>query len=85
MFNKEKSEAYNEYSNILENGHLRAGYEGLMSHLLNGGDSSITTEDLTSLRNNQGDFTKTRAILERYATSNPEIAAFLSEVDDLQK
>lgn len=85
MFNKEKSEAYNEYSNILENGHLRAGYEGLMSHLLNGGDSSITTEDLTSLRNNQGDFTKTRAILERYATSNPEIAAFLSEVDELQK
>ena len=84
MFNKEKSEAYNEYSNILENGHLRAGYEGLMSHLLNGGDSSITTEDLTSLRNNQGDFTKTKAILERYAPNNPEIAAFLSEVDELQ-
>lgn len=85
MFNKEKSAAYNEYKDILENGHLRADYEGLMNHLLNGGDNSITTEDLAALRDNQGDFTKTRAILERYATSNPEIAAFLSEVDELQK
>ena len=85
MFNKEKSAAYNEYSDILENGHLHANYEGLMTHLLNGGDNSITTEDLAALRDNQGDFTKTRAILERYATSNPEIAAFLTEVDELQK
>ncbi len=84
MFNKEKSAAYKEYSDILENGHLRAGYEGLMSHLLNGGDSSITTEDLASLRDSQGDFTKTKAILEKYAPNNPEIAAFLSEVEGLQ-
>ena len=84
MFNKEKSAAYNEYSDILENGHLRAGYEGLMGHLLSGGDASITTEDLASLQDNQGDFTKTKAILEKYAPNNPEIAAFLSEVEGLQ-
>lgn len=84
MFNKEKSAAYKEYSDILENGHLRADYEGLMDHLLGGGDNSITTEDLASLRDNKGDFTKTKAILERYAPNNPEIAAFLSEVDELQ-
>ena len=84
MFNKDKSAAYNEYSDILENGHLRAGYEGLMGHLLSGGDASITTEDLASLQDNQGDFTKTKAILEKYAPNNPEIAAFLSEVEGLQ-
>lgn len=84
MFNKEKSAAYNDYSDILENGHLRADYEGLMTHLLNGGDNSITTEDLAALQDNQGDFTKTKAILERYASSNPEIAAFLNKVGELQ-
>lgn len=84
MFNKEKSAAYNEYSDILENGHLRAGYEGLMDHLLSGGDASITTEDLAALQENRGDFTKTKDILERYAKNNPEIAAFLSEVEGLQ-
>lgn len=88
MFNKEKTAAYNDYSDILENGHLRAGYEGLMDHLLNGGgDSALTNnaEDFAALRENRGDFTKTRAILERYAKNNPEIAAFLSEVDELRK
>lgn len=88
MFNKEKSAAYNEYSDVLENGHLRAGYEGLMDHLLNGGgDSALTNnaEDFAALQENRGDFTKTRAILEKYAKNNPEIAAFLSEVDELQK
>lgn len=84
MFNKEKSAAYKDYSDIIENGHLRADYEGLMTHLLNGGDNSITAEDLATLQDNQGDFTKTKAILERYAPNNPEIAAFLSEVDELQ-
>lgn len=88
MFNKEKSAAYNEYSDILENGHLRAGYEGLMDHLLNGGgDNALTNnaEDFAALQENRGDFTKTRTILEKYAKNNPEIAAFLSEVDELQK
>ena len=84
MFNKEKSAAYNEYRDVLENGHLRADYEGLMTHLLNGGDNSITTEDLKALQDNQGDFTKTKVILEKYAPNNPEIAAFLSEVNKLQ-
>ena len=87
MFNKEKSAAYNEYSDILENGHLHAGYEGLMDHLLSGGDSALTNnaEDFASLQENRDDFTKTRAILEKYAKNNPEIAAFLSKVDGLQK
>lgn len=87
MFNKEKSAAYNEYSDILENGHLHAGYEGLMDHLLSGGDSALTNnvEDFAALQENRGDFTKTRAILEKYAKNNPEIAAFLSKVDGLQK
>lgn len=88
MFNKEKSAAYNEYSDILENGHLRAGYEGLIDHLLNGdGDSALTNnaEDFAALQENRGDFTKTRTILEKYAKNNPEIAAFLNEVDELKK
>ena len=88
MFNKEKTAAYNDYSDILKNGHLRAGYEGLMDHLLNGGgDSALTNnaEDFAALQENRGDFTKTRTILEKYAKNNPEIAAFLSEVDELRK
>lgn len=87
MFNKEKSAAYNEYSDILENGHLHAGYEGLVDHLLSGGDSALTNnaEDFAALQENRGDFTKTRAILEKYAKNNPEIATFLSKVDGLQK
>lgn len=84
MYNKGVTSALNEYNDILENGHLQADYEGLMDNLLAGNDKRISTEDLQSLQDNYGDFSKTKAILSRYAKDNPEITAFLTEVEEIK-
>jgi hypothetical protein len=36
------------------------------------------------LQDNYGDFTKTKTILSRYAKDNPEITAFLTEVEEIK-